>query len=194
MNTAVKELTLSDIPALEAHFLSLGHEARRLRFGCDVNDFAVRSYVADIDFSADAVFGVLHDDLSILGVAHLAFDHEHDCAELGLSVLSGHRNRGIGAQLLHRANVHARNCGARTLYMHTLRENSAMMHLARKQAMQIIVNASEADIWLKLAPADRLSREGEATEQRIALVDHALKAKRLQARLDAAPQLTDVAL
>ena len=37
----------------------------------------------------DAVFGVLDDELRILGAAHVARSHDH--AELGVSVLPGHR-------------------------------------------------------------------------------------------------------
>ncbi len=180
MEIIVKELTLLDKPAIEVHFLSLTQDARRLRFGMNLNDAAVRSYVAELDFKSDAVFGVSGDDLAILGVAHLARDD--DCAELGLSVSSDHRNQGIGTELLRRANTHARNWGSRTLYMHYLTQNNPIMRIARKIGMDVVFDASEADASLRLSPADRQSREGEATEQRIALVDHALKTKRLSER------------
>ena len=71
MNIHVRQLsTLEQLP-LERHFLALGREDRRLRFGTGMNDFAVRTYVKRIDFENDAVFGVLDDELRLVGAAYL---------------------------------------------------------------------------------------------------------------------------
>jgi hypothetical protein len=59
--------------------------------------------------------------------------------------------------------------------MHCLTENGAMMHLARKQAMDIVVESGEADAWLRLPPADASSHLGELFAERVALFDYALK-------------------
>jgi GNAT superfamily N-acetyltransferase len=173
MNVIVRELARLDLPALEAHFLALGSEDRRLRFSVPLNDSAVRLYVGGIDFEQDAVFGVVGEDLALLGAGHLARASGH--AELGVSVLEGHRGRGLGAALLARAHMHARNWGVRALFMHCLTENGAMMHLARKRGMRIATQSSEADAFLELPPADAASYLGEVFEQRVALFDYALK-------------------
>jgi GNAT superfamily N-acetyltransferase len=173
MNTLVRELSSYDQPALELHLLALGTEDRRLRFGTPLNDHAVRAYVARIDFERDAVFGVHDDALRLIGAAHLARSDGH--AELGVSVLRAHRDRGVGAALLERAHLRARNWGVQALFMHCLIENGAMMHLARKQGMDIVAEAGEADAWLKLPPADASSHFGEVFAQRVALFDYALK-------------------
>ena len=173
MNIHVRELSRLEQPLLEPHFLALGGEDRRLRFGASLNDAAVRAYVARIDFERDAVFGVYDDELRLIGAAHVARSDGH--AELGVSVLPGHRGRGIGGALLLRAHLRARNWGVRALFMHCLTENAAMMHLARKQAMQIVAEWGEADAWLKLLPADASSHFGEVFAQRVALFDYALK-------------------
>ncbi len=173
MNILVRELSRLERPALERHFLALESADRRLRFGASLSDSAVRDYVARIDFERGAAFGVFDDELAVLGAAHLARgDHE---AELGVSVLPAHRGRGIGAALLARAHQRARNWGVRTLFMHCLAENAAMMHLARKQGMDLVAAAREADARLRLAPADAASHFGEAFAQRAALFDYALK-------------------
>src|SRR6266851_5414257 len=148
MDIHIRELSKLEQPALERHFLALGSEDRRLRFGTGMNDFAVRSYVKRIDFDNDAVFGVLDDELHLIGAAHLGRGEGH--AELGVSVLPGHRRRGIGGALLERAHMHARNWGVHALFMHCLTENAAMMRLARRQNMDIVAEAGEADAWLKL--------------------------------------------
>ncbi len=173
MNILVRELTRLQYPALEPHFLALGAEDRRLRFGASLNDEAVRAYLERIDFERDAAFGVFNDELHLIGAAHLARSDGH--AELGVSVLPGHRGRGIGAALLGRAHMRARNWGVRALFMHCLTENAAMMHLARKQGMEIVAESGEADAWLKLSPADASSHFGEVFAQRVALFDYALK-------------------
>jgi len=172
-DTLVRELSRPERPALVPHFLALGGEDRRLRFGTPFNDGAVRAYVERIDFERDAVFGVFDDALRVVGAAHVARGDGH--AELGVSVLEGHRGRGIGGALLARAHMRARNWGVRALFMHCLTENGAIMHLARKQQMEIMVEAGEADAWLKLPPADASSHFGEVFAQRVALFDYALK-------------------
>jgi len=176
----VKELARIDRAALESHFLALGADDRRLRFGALLNDGAIRAYVARIDFERDAAFGVLDDELSLIGVAHVARGDRH--AELGVSVWSRHRGEGIGAKLLERAHTRARNWGVRALFMHCLSENAAMMHLARKQGMRIQAASGEADAWLTLPPADASSHFGEVFAQRVALLDAAFKTQLVNTR------------
>ena len=173
MQILIRELSRLDRASLEPHFLALGGEDRRLRFGVALRDSAVRAYVARIDFERDAVFGVHDDTLRVIGAAHLARSRDH--AELGVSVLPGQRERGIGAGLLARAHLRVRNWGLRTLFMHCLAENTVMMYLARKQAMEILVESGEADAWLRLPPADASSHFGEVFAERVATFDYALK-------------------
>jgi len=180
MNIPIKQLSGLERHALERHFLALGAGDRRLRFGTGMSDFALRIYVKRIDFENDAVFGVLDDELHLIGAAHLGRGEGH--AELGVSVLPGHRRRGIGGALLGRAHMHARNWGVRALFMHCLTENAAMLHLARKQGMDIVTQAGEADAWLKLPPADASSYMGAVFQQRLALFDFALKWQLAHAR------------
>ena len=181
MQIPVRELSTTDRAELERHFLALAPEDRRLRFGAAIADATVRAYVKRIAFDRDSVFGVGDDNLRLLGVAHLA--RLPGAAELGISVLNSHRLRGVGGALMARAVMRARNLGLRTLFMHCLAENAAILHLARKLGMDIVTEASEADARLSLPPADASSLFGEVLEQRVALFDHALKA---QSRLLAA--------
>jgi GNAT superfamily N-acetyltransferase len=180
MDIHIRELTRLDRGALEDHFVALGRDDRRLRFGASLNDAALRAYVGRIDFERDAAFGVFDDDLRLVGAAHLARASEH--AELGVSVLPEHRGRGIGGALLARAHMRARNWGIDTLFMHCLTENAAIMHLARKQGMDIVAETGEADASLKLPRADASSHFGEVFAQRVALFDYALKSQRAAAR------------
>ena len=78
MNALVKELSCIDQEMIEDHFLALASADRRLRFGGGLNDDAVRSYVANIDFDCDAVFGVLDDELQLIAAAR-----PRACPQLG---------------------------------------------------------------------------------------------------------------
>jgi GNAT superfamily N-acetyltransferase len=184
MKIPIRELWPSERPALYAHFLSLAAQDRRLRFGAALGDAAVRQYVARIDFDQDVLFGVLDEELRLLGVAHVA--RSPAFAELGVSVIDGFRGRGIGGSLLARAHLRARNWGVGALFMHCLTENAAMMRLARRQGMDIVTEAGEANAWLKLPPADAGSHFGEVFAQRVALFDYALKSQMASARRIAA--------
>jgi GNAT superfamily N-acetyltransferase len=180
MSWPVTELSPMHRARLLRHFVALDVHDRRLRFGAAPSDTALRIYVARIDFERDAVFGVFDEELKIIGAAHVARAGEQ--AELGVSVLREHRNRGVGGALLMRAVLRARNWGVRALFMHCLRENETMMHIARNQGMRIVTEQGEANAWLALAPADASSHFGEVFAQRIALFDYALKSQVAGAR------------
>jgi ribosomal protein S18 acetylase RimI-like enzyme len=72
---------------------------------------------------------------------------------MGLSVLPGCRGKGYGDALLRRAVTYLRNRGVREVFVHCLTENSAMMHLARKNGMRIIYSGGESDARLELDAA-----------------------------------------
>jgi GNAT superfamily N-acetyltransferase len=175
MTVHVQRLTDAVRPKLREHFLRIPAEDVRLRFGTPLAAEAIVAYVDRIDFDVDAVLGVYDDALELCAVAHVGFGD--DAAELGVSVLPGHRGRGIGSALFARAVEHARNRFVTRLFMHCLAENAAMMHIARKSGMSICVDAGEADAFLKLAPADTMSLAGEFVGQRLALFDYALKTR-----------------
>lgn len=173
--TFTKNLSAADRGALTAHLLVLSADDRRLRFGVAASDATIRDYVARIDFGRDAAFGFFADDLSLGGVAHVAiFD---GVAELGVSVLADYRRHGIGSALFERASAFARNHFIRTLFMHCLTENAAMMHIARKSGMKIVVDGGEADAHLELAPLDAGTIASEFLQERLALFDYSLKAQ-----------------
>jgi GNAT superfamily N-acetyltransferase len=188
LSAPVRELSRFERPALERHLLSLDREDRRLRFGIALGDVMVRSYVARIDLQRDSLFGVYDEELRLLGAAHVARGNGQ--AELGLSVLSGHRNRGLGGALLERACLRARNWGVRALFMHCLAENGAMVHLVRKQRVKVVTESGEADAWLALAPADASSLFGEVFAERVAIFDYALKSQLAYARRMAVASMT----
>ena len=159
---------------VQRHLLRLGDEDRRLRFGQPLPDAAIERYVDGLDFTRDRVFGIHLQEMELCAVAHLALDGVAGHAELGLSVDEGLRRRGYGEALLARGVLHAANRGFRALFMHCLSENAAMMRLAARAGLRIVVASGEADARLALQPVPGGALR-EAMEDQFALVDYVLK-------------------
>jgi len=175
MNLPVQRLGDRARAGYAAHLHALPRDDVRLRFGMPLSAQAIDAYVARIDFDTDAVFAAHDDRLEPVGIAHVGI--VDDIAELGVSVLPGHRKRGLGGALVARALDHARNRRMGRLWMHCLSENATMMRLARRAGMAIVVEAGEADAWLTLSPPDPASVASEFAADQVALFDYALKAQ-----------------
>jgi RimJ/RimL family protein N-acetyltransferase len=182
----VRELDDSHRAALLLHFLTLEADDRHLRFGSPTSDAVIERYVANLNFSRDALFGVFNDALDLVGIAHLAYvpsaKDSPRSAEFGVSVLHDSRHRGLGAALLSRAAIHARNTHIDTLFVHCLAKNTAMMHLAQKLGMRVEFAYGDADAYLILPPANAHSILHEASQEQMADLDYALKANLKQSK------------
>lgn len=176
----VLQLSETNLDALKRHFLSLDAEDLRLRFEHVICEATLLKYVESIDFDRDAVFGVFDDNLELAGVAHLGLRGE--IAEFGVSVAPGQRGKGIGTALYRRAYEYSRNHRIATLFVHCLKENAAMMHIARKAGMEIVLDAAEVEAHLHVPPGDPLSYTEEFLDNRVGLFDLALKSQFLAAR------------
>lgn len=181
MNTIpVLPLSVTNREALRRHFLALDDEDLRLRFEHAISETTLMQYVDSINFERDAVFGVFDENLELAGVAHLGLIG--GVAEFGVSVAPGHRGEGIGTALYRRAYEYSRNHRIDTLFVHCLKENAAMMHIARKAGMEIVLDAAEVEAHLHVPPGDPLSYTEEFLDNRVGLFDLALKSQFLAAR------------
>ena len=160
MTVAVQRLNEGARVAVVAHLLALSPQDRSMRFGASLASDFIAAYVDRIDFDRDAVFGIRDGRLDLVGVAHVAFDD--DLAELALSVLPGHRGRGVGSALFERAVAHARNRSTPKLFMHFLAGNAPIMRIAQKFGMDIFACAGSADAYLRLIPGFLPSRSQPA--------------------------------
>lgn len=112
------------------HLKRLGPGDRILRFELPASDAYIDRYVDRVHFVQDAVFGAFDDTLRLRGAAHVAIADR--TADLGLSVESGWRGRGIGTRLLDRAIAHARLHGAERMFSMCLASNDWMVrHVTR---------------------------------------------------------------
>jgi GNAT superfamily N-acetyltransferase len=162
------------------HLLALTPHDRYLRFGHWAHDAQIQRYVASLDFERDEIFGIYNRKLELIAVAHLAYakDQRHDnCAEFGVSVLTGARGRGYGARLFDRAAMHATNDGVSLMFIHALSENAAMLKIARNAGARVERDGSESEAYLRLPPASLDSRVTEMIEEQIAQTDYRLKSQ-----------------
>lgn len=181
----VKELSERDRHRILKHFLGLKESDRLLRFGTYLPDEMVERYVEGLDFSRDALFGVVSRNFRLVGVGHLAFaprqadDDVTDkdrIAEFGVSVSESARGKGVGSKLFERGAIHCRNGDVDTLYMHFLSSNHTMVHIAKKAGMEIFREYGESDAYLKVLPADAVSVLKEAVQEQVAAIDYGIKA------------------
>lgn len=188
MEIITRELPRHELGAYALHLIALDPGDRRLRFGQAIDDAAIRSHVNRIDTDRDAIFGVIDNDLALVGAAHVARGEHY--AELGISVLASHRRRGVGAALLQRAQLHARNWGIAEFFTHCLRENAPLMRLARRHGLQIVAEGGEADGFIALPAPDASTHAAELVAERVGRFDHALKSQTLALRQIGAAWLT----
>ena len=175
----VRELHAGHREEILQHLLKLDDEDRRLRFGTQTPNEVIEAYVEHLDFNKDTIFGIFDLNLTLVGMAHLAYLPENKgqarAAEFGVSVLPEGRAQGFGTALLQRSAVHSRNTRIETLYVHCLSSNKAMMHLAQKAGMIVEYAYGDADAYLKLPPASPATIVEEAANEQWADMDYALK-------------------
>ena len=68
----VRKLDDTHRAAVLLHFLTLAADDRHLRFGSPTTDAVVEHYVANLDFSRDALFGVFNDALELSSIVMAA--------------------------------------------------------------------------------------------------------------------------
>ncbi len=172
---ALQRLAAVDREAITQHLIALPDGDRHLRFGAALSAGAIEAYVSHIAFARDAVFGVRDTGLRLVATAHVAF--AADSAELGLSVLPASRRQGVGGALLLRAAAHARSRGRRTLLVHCLTENAAMVRLAQQAGMTVSAAWGESDGMLVLPEADVAVLTAEIVSDQLGWYDYGLKAQ-----------------
>lgn len=162
------------------HLLALGERDRYLRFGYAANDRQILNYVDKLDFERDQVFGIFNRKLELIAMAHLAYPQDFATAgfaEFGVSVAPHTRGRGYGSRLFDRAAIHAVNDGVKTLYIHALSENTAMLKIARKAGAVVERSGSESEAHLQLPEATFKSRVSELLAGQVGQVDYWLKSE-----------------
>jgi GNAT superfamily N-acetyltransferase len=164
-----------------AHLLGLDERSRYLRFGYAANDGHIGRYADALDFERDEVFGVFNRRLELIAKAHLAYRphdparHRASAAEFGVSVLPKARRRGFGRRLFEHAMLHSRNRGVRTLFIHALSENVAMLKIASNAGATVERDGSESEAWVSLPKETFASHLDAMVGDQLAELDYRMK-------------------
>lgn len=181
------------------HLTALDERSRYLRFGYAATDAHIARYVDTLDFEHDEVFGIFNRRLDLIAMAHLAhrgadvLRGREAASEFGVSVLPKARRRGFGRRLFEHAMLHARNRGVRTIFIHALSENTAMLKLARGAGATVERDGSESEAWLKLPPHSFASHLDEVLVERASELDYHLKEQSRRADASHEPDADDPA-
>jgi len=165
------------------HLKALNAQDRYLRFGFSAKDEQIDRYVEGLDFERDEIFGIYNRQLKLIAMAHLAFSIDmrmNPSSEFGVSVLAPSRGRGFGARLFERAVMHARNRGVKTMFVHVLSENVAMLQIARNARATVERDGAESEAHLSLPPATLNTQLAEIVEEQMAQTNYQFKVQAKQ--------------
>jgi RimJ/RimL family protein N-acetyltransferase len=142
----------------------LSDEDRRMYFGVTVTsdyiDHLIQRIVSD---SENHHFLISYNCNGWLGVLHIARVSDQSI-EFGLSVDESYRNFGIGSDLLREGIVWARNRGYQQLYLHCVKWNTAMVHLATKHDLAMRHEDGDIDVLTQLTPPSWYSLQQETAD------------------------------
>jgi GNAT superfamily N-acetyltransferase len=142
----------------------LNAEDRRLYFGITVTDQYIDQLIARITQDvAHHHFLISYNHTGWLGVLHIARVNDHGI-EFGLSVFEEYRNLGIGNDLIREGIVWARNRGYTQLYLHCVKWNTTMAHLATKHNLAMAHQDGDVDVAARLAPPSWYSLQQETAD------------------------------
>ena len=160
------------------HLLALNASDRYLRFGYAAQDTQIQTYVDQLNFERDEIYGIYNRKVQLIAVAHLALSGDpkcNNCAEFGVSVLEDARGKGYGSLLFDRAVTHARAEGVDLMFIHALSENTAMLKIARNAGATVERDGSESEAYLKMPPATLDTKLTDIVEEQLGEMDFQLK-------------------
>jgi GNAT superfamily N-acetyltransferase len=148
-----RQLLPSEVDKIRDHFLRLAPDERVLRFFAPTCDAVISARCDKIDWRRAHFVGVFSDG-TLRGVAELELDHPEGqgSGEIAISVERAWRSRGIGAELLRRAIVVARNHGATSISMVCLLDNEPMRRLASHFADRISIHDGTVEADMDVPP------------------------------------------
>lgn len=154
--SAVRTLTPAEFPAYRAHLTRLGPEDRRLRFGGAVSDDAIAAAVRRLNPATTRLIAAFDEHLGVVAAVQVT-RIGWSTVECAFSVEPAWRRTGLGALLMRRAVLAARNTGVARMRVHCLRENVPMRRLARGAGLILEADAGEVDGDVALAAPSLLS-------------------------------------
>ena len=149
-----------------AHLKRLSPEDRRSRFQYPATDEQIERHVDEFVSGGGHLIGWFCDG-ALHAAAEVAIFPDGETAEAAFEVEPEYRGRGVGAELVNRALLWARNRGVRHLLIHTLRSNTAMLKAAKKRGAVFEFDLADAEGVIEAPKASWRSylREARFEEQ-----------------------------
>ncbi len=163
---AYRALWAFDRDDYAAHLKRLTVEDRRSRFQYPATDEQIERHVDEFLSGGGHVIGWFCEG-GLRAAAEVAIFPDGVTAEAAFEVEPEWRGRGVGAELVNRALLWARNRGVRHLLIHTLRSNTAMLKAAKKRGAVFEFDLADADGVIETPKASWRSylREARFEEQ-----------------------------
>jgi GNAT superfamily N-acetyltransferase len=165
-NGAYRALWTYDRDDFAVHLKRLSPEDRRSRFQYPATDAQIDEHVEAFLHGGGHVIGWFCEGV-LRAAAEVMILPDGVQAEAAFEVEADWRGRGVGAQLVNRALLWARNRGVRRLLIHTTRRNTAMLKAAVKRGATFEFDLGDADGVIETrGPSWRsLAREAVFEEQ-----------------------------
>ena len=159
----VRFLTPDDPDALQSYFRALSPDSRHRRLMGGASELPPSELDKAIHVGAQNIFAVVAEMKiegtdTIVGEARYAFDLQSSSAEFGISIGDRFQGQGIGAVMLANLECRAAALGATRLIGDTLRNNDAMIALARKLGFSFTATPGD---WKQIRFEKSLPRAAE---------------------------------
>lgn len=168
-----RKLDSTERALLREHLLRLSPEDRALRFLSEVSAEHIDQYCSRVDDHYRLVIGYFVAGV-MRGAGEIVFNTDtpwRASCEVALSVERDYQNGGVGAELLRRLLVLARNRGVGKVTMLCMRSNRRMQRLARKFEGELHFAAGDVEGTLYPRWPDAASLFEESWEQGCAMLN-----------------------
>jgi GNAT superfamily N-acetyltransferase len=165
----------SELVSYAAHLKQLSTEDRATRFGYSASNHNIDQLILDMLYHPeDHHLFVAQRNGTALGFTHLA---KCDAGwELAVSVQGDQQGQGIGNNLMTYAIDWARTHGVESVFMHCIRDNTRIQHLATKHGLQVIERSGpDITAQVSLPPPTTTDYTVDFVREQQALMDQMLE-------------------
>jgi acetyltransferase len=153
----IRPIRPEDEAAHRAFVEAMSPDDLRLRFFAAVRGFdhSQLARMTQIDYDREMALIVTqidaNGDAQTFGVVRAIADPDNECAEFAVAVRSDMKGKGLGKLLMARIIDYARARGTRFLTGEILRENAAMLALAKGSGFEMLASDDPAIVSVRLA-------------------------------------------
>jgi len=152
----IRRLQEQDIPHIESHYLRLGPEDRRARFGAAIGDDVIIGYVRRLDPARATLVGAFDETGErLVGIAEAQPTQALHRVEIAISVDASVRHCGIGLRLVRSTLAIVFAEGNRAAEFFFAADNRSILGLVRALGAWISPRMDCAEISSLAAPSPR---------------------------------------